>query len=106
MDAAKPVLDFIHHGFNDVRTSVVAIIIALIAVLMMKTWGRLIFMAIGAVIVHLAIIALLPLVQGGKFVFPDVMSQAFWMQAISLLVGYAILIVVFFFLKKNVFKMG
>jgi len=106
MDAAKPVLDFIHHGFNDVRTSVVAIIIALIAVLMMKTWGRLIFMAIGAVIVHLIILAVLPLAQGGKLAIPDVMAAGFLMQVLSLAVGYAILIIIFFFLKKNVFKMG
>jgi hypothetical protein len=85
---------------------VVAIIIALIAVLMMKTWGRLIFMAIGAVIVHLIILAVLPLAQGGKLAIPDVMAPGFLMQVLSLAVGYAILIIIFFFLKKNVFKMG
>jgi hypothetical protein len=94
-------------GFNDVRSDVMAIVIALIIVIaFMKSWGQLIFMTIGAVLVHLIILTLLPLVQHGKIAMPDVMSGGFWMQAGSLAVGYLILIIVLFFLKNNVFKMG
>jgi hypothetical protein len=107
MDIVKSAYNFVHAGFNDVRTDVLAIVIALIIVVaFMKSWGQLIFMTIGAVIVHEIILALLPLLNHGKIMVPDVMSGAFWMLAASLAVGYLILIIVLFFLKNNVFKMG
>ena len=105
--AFGPVYNFIHQGFNDVRADGLAIVIALIfAFFLMKKWGQLFVMTIGATLVHLIIMALLPLFNHGKLVMPDIMAKPYWMMALALLVGYFILILVFFFLKNNVFKMG
>jgi hypothetical protein len=105
--AFTPIYNFIHAGFNDVRADGLAIVVALIfAFALMKRWGQLIVMTIGATIVHLILIALLPLLNHGKLIVPDFMSKPYWMMAAALLVGYFILLMVFFFLKNNVFKMG
>jgi hypothetical protein len=107
MDVVKSAYDFVHAGFNDVRTSLMAIVIAVIIVIaFMKSWGQLIIMTIGATLVHLIILTLLPLANHGKIAMPDVVSGAFWMTAAALAVGYLIMLIVLFFLKNNVFKMG
>jgi heme exporter protein D len=105
--AFTPIYNFIHMGFNDVRTDTLAIIIAFIfAFFLMKRWGQLIVMAIGATLVSLILNAMLPLLNHGKLMMPDVMAKPYWMGALALLVGYLILLIIFFFLKNNVFKVG
>ncbi len=98
--------EFVHAGFADVKSQVMALVIALLAAILMTSWGRLIFVAIGAAVVHVLIQAVLPLAQGGKLTIPDIMAMPFWSMFGSLAVGYLILIAIFFFLKHNVFKMG
>ena len=108
MGAFGPIYNFIHGGFNDVRTNILAIVIALVvAFVMMKKWGSLIPMTILATVVHLLAVALaLPLLTGKAPTMPDLMSGGYWMTALSLAVGYLIMLIVLFFLKNNVFKMG
>ena len=108
MGAFTPIYEFIHHGFNDVRTNILAIVIVLVvAFALMKSWGQLLAMTILATVVHLlAIAVVLPLVSGKTPVMPDLMAKDYWMTALSLAVGYLIMLIVLFFLKKNVFKMG
>lgn len=98
--------EFVHAGFSDVKSQVMALVIALLAAILMTSWGRLIFTAIGAAIVHVLIGAVLPMAQGGALAFPDIMGLPFWKGFAGLSVGYLIIIGVFFFLKHNVFKMG
>ena len=106
--AGAPIWHFIHQGFDTVRTDILAIVIALIVVFaLMKSWGQLIMMTIAATVIHLLIAAFaVPLIDHKKLAIPDVMAKEYWMMALSLLVGYLIMIIVLFFLKHNVFKMG
>lgn len=106
--AFGPVFGFIHQGFDGVRTDVLAIVIALIIVLaVMKSWGQLIAMAILAVVAHLLIVAfVVPIADHKQLALPPLMDPRYWHMALSLAVGYLIMLIVFFFLKKNVFKMG
>ncbi|HEY3813197.1 MAG TPA: hypothetical protein VGL66_08210 [Caulobacteraceae bacterium] len=106
--AGGPIFHFIHQGFDTVRTDILAIVIALIVVFaLMKRWGQLIVMTIAATVIHLLIAAFaVPLIDKHPLVIPDVMAPSYWMMALSLLVGYLIMIIVLFFLKNNVFKMG
>jgi hypothetical protein len=106
--AFAPIYGFIHQGFDSVRTDVMAIVIALIIVLaLMKTWGQLIPMLILAVVAHLLIVAFaVPLVDHKTLAMPPLMDMGYWRMALSLAVGYLIMMIVMFFLKKNVFKMG
>jgi len=98
--------DFVHAGFADVKSQVMALVIALLAAILMSSWGRWLFVTLGAAVVHVVIGAVMPLAQGGKFAMPDVMAGTFWSMFLGLYVGYLILIAIFFFLKHNVFKMG
>lgn len=102
----RPAYEFVHAGFADVKSQVMALVIALLAAVLMTKWGRLIFVAIGAAFVHVAIKTFMPLAQGGAPVMPDVLLPAFWSGFGGLAVGYLILIAIFFFLKHNVFKVG
>jgi hypothetical protein len=102
------VYNFIHNGFNDVRLNILAVVIAIIvAFALMKKWGQLIPMLVLATVAHLIIVAfVVPLVDKKTPVMPDILGGAFWMTTASLAVGYGIMLIVLFFLKKNVFKMG
>ena len=84
-----------------------ALVIALLAAILMTGWGRLLFMALGATVVHILIRAVMPMAQGGAFTMPDAHGRRLLERARSApYVGYLILIAMFFFLKHNVFKMG
>jgi hypothetical protein len=107
MDLVNTIHNFINRGFDGVRTDIIAIIIALIIVFaFMKSWGQLLIMTVMAVVIHLIIQALIPLTHGGKLIFPPVTHTEYWMGALALFIGYLIMILVLFFLKYNVFKMG
>ena len=85
-------------GFDGVN-QLVGLIIALIAALMMPSWGSLWGTAVGAVIVDRLVVMLRPALDGGSIALPDVMTQSFWMTAFALFLGYAIVIAIFFLLK-------
>lgn len=108
MDIFNDIFAFVQAGFNDMRTNVMALVIAfIVAFFVMKKWGQLIFMAVGATLVHLLAIAFVkPLLDGGKIAMPPLMDGEYWKVAAGLAVGYLIMIIVLFFLKNNVFKMG
>jgi hypothetical protein len=106
MGFVRPAYDFVHAGFADVKSQVMALVIALLAAILMTSWGRLIFVAIGAAFIHVAIKTFLPLAQGGALAMPDILAPAFWTGFGGLAVGYLILIAIFFFLKHNIFKVG
>ena len=106
MAFVRPAYNFVHEGFADVKSQVMGLVIALLAAILMTAWGRLLFVALGATVVHILIQAVLPMASGGGFTMPDIMAGAFWGQTLGTYVGYLILIAVFFFLKHNVFKVG
>lgn len=106
MAFVRPAYNFVHEGFADVKSQVMALVIALLAAILMTAWGRLLFVALGATVVHILINAVMPMAQGGAFTMPDVMAGTFWSATLGTYVGYLILIAIFFFLKHNVFRMG
>lgn len=61
-----------------------------------------------AVIVHIAIEQLAPVLagEGGAVVLPDITSETFWTRVLVLLLGYLIIIGVFFFVKRMIFRGG
>lgn len=102
------IFGFMRDGFNDMRTNLMAIVIAfIVAFFLMKKWGQVLLMAVGAAIVHLLIVAFaIPLIEQQPPVMPPLMDSGYWLTAASLAVGYLIMIIVLFFLKNNVFKIG
>lgn len=110
MEKVQPYIDqaygFVQTGFATVNDQVMALIIALIAAVIMKSWGKLLHMTLGAVVVHWVAATLMPVAKGGDFKLPELLSSGFWMTTASLAVGYLIVISVFFFIKKNVLKAG
>ena len=85
-------------GFDGVN-QVMGLIIAVIAALMMAGWRSLGSTALGATLVHLIVLAVLPVLNGGDFALPDILSTGFWITVAALFLGYAIVIAIFFFIK-------
>jgi hypothetical protein len=108
MDAFNSIFGFIQSGFNDMRTNLMAIVIAfIVAFFVMKKWGQLLVMTVVATVVHLLAVAFVkPLITSESISMPPLMDMAYWMTALSVAVGYLIMLIVLFFLKNNVFKMG
>ena len=93
-------------GFHEVN-AVEGLIIALIAAFILSSWRRLWAVALGATLVNLIAIVLIPVVANHEaFKLPDVTKVEFWQNALVLYVGYLIVIAVFFFIKRNVLRMG
>ena len=88
-------------GFDGVN-QVMGLLIAIIAALLMPAWSRLWATALGAALVHVAIGVLRPVLDGGAFVLPNLLTLGFWMSVLALFLGYAIVIAVFFLIKSLV----
>ena len=88
-------------GFDGVN-QVTGLLIAIIAALLMTAWSRLWATALGAALVHVAIGVLRPVLDGGAFVLPNLLTLGFWMSVLALFLGYAIVIAVFFLNKSLV----
>ncbi|MBF0664983.1 MAG: hypothetical protein IR159_05485 [Brevundimonas sp.] len=88
-------------GFDGVN-QVVGLLIAMIAALLMPAWSRLWASALGAALAHVAVGVIRPVLDGGAFVLPDLLSLSFWMGVLALFLGYAIVIAVFFLIKSLV----
>ena len=88
-------------GFDGVN-QVTGLLIAIIAALLMPAWSRLWATALGAALVHVAIGVLRPVLDGGAFELPNLLTLGFWMSVLALFLGYAIVIAVFFLIKSLV----
>ena len=86
-------------GFDGVN-QVTGLLIAIIAALLMAGWKRLWATALVAALVHVGIGVVRPVLDGGAFVLPDLLSLGFWMSVLALFLGYAIVIAVFFLIKS------
>ena len=92
-------------GFSGVN-QVTGILIALVAVLTMHNWRDLWRTAAGAAVIHVIVGAVLPMLNGGQFELPNVVSLTFWMTLLALFLGYAIVIALFFFVKSLFVRKG
>jgi hypothetical protein len=102
----QPVLEFVQEGYGQLASnSGRAIFIAFVATLFLASWKQLAPMAIAAAVVHKLIDFLAPILMGNTAPrLPALAEVDFWVGLAQLCVGYALLIAVFFFLKKTVFK--
>lgn len=85
-------------GFDGVN-QVVGLLIAVIAALVMPAWNRLWATALGAALVHHVVNAVRPVLDGGEFALPPLLTLGFWMMTLALFLGYAVVIAVFFLIR-------
>ncbi|MBA3050869.1 MAG: hypothetical protein KKE42_01170 [Alphaproteobacteria bacterium] len=86
-------------GFDTIN-QVTGLIIAVIATFMMPSWGRLWATSLGSALVFILVGLLRPLLDGGAFVMPPLLTMTFWMTVLALFLGFAVVIAVMFFIKS------
>ena len=87
-------------GFDGVNQVLGLIIAAVAAFFLMAGWRSLWATALGSAFVHILVQALRPVLDGGEFRLPDLLTMGFWMSVLALFLGYAIVIAVFYFIKS------
>ena len=92
-------------GFSGVN-QVLGILIAIVGALMMHNWRDLWRTAAGAAVIQVIIGAVLPMLNGGQFTLPNVMSLTFWMTLLALFLGFSVVIALFFFVKSLFTRRG
>jgi hypothetical protein len=98
-------VQYLRDGFANINNPR-GLLIALVAVIFMGSWRQWVPLALVAVIVHIAIERLAPMLADnrGEFSLPPLMEEAFWTQAGVLFLGYLIVIAVFYFVKSLLFR--
>jgi hypothetical protein len=96
----------LREGFGEVN-GVKGILIGLAATIFMQSWRQWLPLGLVAVLVHIAIDWITPVLQGGgELRLPNFLEEAFWAQAGVLFVGYLVIIGVFYFIKTLLLKKG
>ncbi|MET0181832.1 MAG: hypothetical protein ABW199_02985 [Caulobacterales bacterium] len=108
MDSVQSLLDsilgFMRTGFNETN-QLQGLLIALAATIFMQSWRQWFGIALLAVVVHVAVDLIVPVLAGGQeFRLPQFFESAFWMQSLARYVGYLIVIGIFFAVKRVLFK--
>lgn len=98
-------VNYLRDGFANINNPK-GLLIALAATIFMGSWRQWIPIALVAVIFHIAIERLAPVLANnqGDVSLPPLMEEAFWTQAGVLFLGYLIVIAIFFFLKSLLFR--
>lgn len=100
----EQVLSFAREGFAEVN-AVLGLLVAIVAALSMTKWARLPFIAAGAVIAHIVLESLAPVIaESGGFRLPPLLEPHFWRYAALLLVGYLIVVAILFAVKRVVVR--
>ncbi len=100
MDILEQALDVMRAGFDSVN-AVQGLIIAALAALIMTSWKRLPTFVVAATLLHVIVDVLLPVVSGGAALrLPDILALTFWREVAFLVVGYLIVIAVFYLLRR------
>lgn len=103
---ANQVLEFMQGGFYAVNGPQ-GLVIALLAVVLMKDWKQLLTLTAMATICYAIIEAVKPIAFGkGDIKLPPVVEPAYWLQVGGLFVGLGIIIAMFFAVKKVFFLRG
>lgn len=95
------VVMYLRDGFANINNPK-GLLIALAATIFMSSWRQWFPIALVAVVIHIAIERLAPVLADGRgeVTLPPLMEEAFWTQVGVLLVGYLIVIGVFFLIKS------
>ncbi|UPT64973.1 MAG: hypothetical protein M0D54_11060 [Hyphomonadaceae bacterium JAD_PAG50586_4] len=107
MELVDQAVAYLREGFANINNPK-GLLIALAATLFLGSWKQWFPISLVAVIVHIAIEQLAPVLagEGGAVVLPDLMSEDFWTRALVLLLGYLVIIGIFFFVKRLIFRGG
>jgi len=107
MELLDQAIAYLREGFANINNPK-GLLIALAAVLFMGGWRQWFPIALVAVVIHIAIEQLAPVLAGGDgdVRLPELMSEAFWTQALVLFLGYLVIIGIFYFLKSLLFRGG
>jgi hypothetical protein len=98
----NPILDYLQNGFNTVNAWQ-GLVVALLAVVLMRRWGQVLFVTLGAAVVYILVEHFWPIVQGGATLkLPNVTAPAFWTRLGAVYVGLFIIISMFFAVKSVV----
>ena len=90
---------YLQTGFAHVNV-VQGLLIAIVAAFLLYRWSSV--FAIGAVVVHVLVDALMPVLNnnGGAFRLPNVVDGEFWRYMLALYLGYLVTITVFYVVKR------
>jgi hypothetical protein len=91
---------YLDTGFAQVNV-VQGLLIAIVAAFMMVRWGSVFVVAVGAVVVHVLIDALLPVLNNsGEFRLPPVVEGEYWRYLLALYLGYLVAVSIFYVVKR------
>jgi hypothetical protein len=105
MELVDQAIAYLRDGFGTINNPK-GLLIALAATIFMGSWKQWLPISAVATIIHIAIDQLAPVLAGGggSVRLPDITSESFWTQSLVLLLGYLVIIGVFFLLKGMFFK--
>jgi hypothetical protein len=105
-DYLAQALAFLTQGYNQVNGPQ-GLIIALLAVVIMQSWGQLLPFTFGAAVCYAVVEAVRPIVfEGGALKLPPVTDPQYWIFLATLYVGLMVIIAMFFAVKKVLFMGG
>ncbi|WP_297733175.1 hypothetical protein [uncultured Maricaulis sp.] len=97
-------LGYAREGFAEVN-AVLGLLVAAVSTLILSKWARLPIVAGGAVIAHIVLESLAPVIAGvGGFHLPPLLEAHFWREVGVLFVGYLVVIGILFAIKRVVTK--
>lgn len=106
MDVLNTILGFAREGYGEVN-AILGILIALVASFLLPDYRRILVFVVGATVVHLLAETLLPVVaNGAAFRLPPILEIGFWRNGLVLLIGYFIVISIFYGLRKLLLRGG
>jgi len=107
MELVDQAVAYLREGFANINNPK-GLLIALAATIFLGSWKQWLPVALVAVVVHIAVEQLAPVLAGGggAVVLPDFTSEDFWTRSLVLFLGYLIVIGIFFFVKKMIFRGG
>ena len=105
MELLDQAVVYLREGFANINNPM-GLLIALAAVLFMGGFKQWLPLSLVATMIHIAIEQLRPVLSGndGALRLPELLSEAFWTQALVLFLGYLVIIGVFYFLKRLIFR--
>ena len=94
---------YMQSGFQQIN-AVQGLLIALVAAYLLPAWGRVFAVAGGATLAHLILDVMLPvLANNAAFRLPPIVDSEYWRYALTLYVGYLLVITVFYVIKRSMF---
>jgi hypothetical protein len=105
MEILDQAVAYLREGFANINNPK-GLLIALAAVLFMGSWKQWFPLALVALVIHIAIDRLQPVLGsgGGEVTLPPLMEESFWTQALVLFLGYLVITGVFYFIKGMLFR--